>query len=132
MTKKKPISYKDITECTSPPPSPVEAVERIAASINQSKGKMLDDQKFLKNLVKKCVENPDSFVRERKGEASAAEKKVERHSLKGRTNKLKLTCYFSDEEMKQMWSLVEHRGDRSPSDMWNQMICTALATLRII
>ena len=81
MTKKKPISYKDITESTSPPPSPVEAVERIAASIHQSKGQMLDDQKFLKNLVKKCVENPDSFVRERKGEASAAEKKIERHSL---------------------------------------------------
>ena len=132
MTNKKPIGYKELTVSSSPPPTPVEAVERLAASIEETKGELLEDQKFLKNLLQKCVENPDSFVREKKGEVSDAEKKIKRHSLKGRTNKLKLVCYFSDEEMKQLWSLVEHRGDRSPSDMVNQIVCTGLAALRMI
>jgi hypothetical protein len=132
VKNKKPISYRELTSASSPPPSPRAAVERLAASIEETKGDILTDQKFLKNLVDKCVEKPDSFVRERKGEVSGAEKKIQRHSLKGRTNKTKFVCYFSDEEMKQLWSLVEHRGDRSPSDLVNQLVCTALATLRII
>ena len=132
MTNKKPILYRELTDANSPPPSPRAAVERLTAGIEGTKGDILTDQKFLKNLIDKCIESPDSFVRERKGEVSGAEKKIKRHSLKGRTNKLKLVCYFSDEEMKQLWSLVEHRGDRSPSDMVNQIICTGLAALRII
>lgn len=132
MTKKKPVSYRELATSSSPPPSPRAAVERLTASIEASKGELMEDQKFLNNLIKKCTEEPGSFTREIKGEVSAAEKKVKRHSLKGRTNKTKLICYFSDEEMKQLWSLVEHRGDRSPSDLVNQLVCTALATLRII
>ena len=132
MSKKKPVLYKELATSASPPPSTRAAVERLAASIESSKGELLNDQKFLHNLIKKCTEDPDSFTREKKGEASAAEKKIKRHSLKGRTNKEKLVLYFSDEEMKQLWSLVEHRGDRSPSDLVNQLVCTALATLRII
>ena len=132
MSDKKPIKYSELTKVNSQQPTPVEAVERLTVSIEETKGELLEDQKFLKNLITKCLDNPDSFVRERNGEPSAAEKKIKRHSLKGRTNKLKITGYFSDEEMKQMWSLCEHRGDRSPSDMWNQVICTALAALRMI
>ncbi len=132
MNKKKPVSFKEIANASSPPPSPREAVERLAASIEQTKGDLLEDQKFLKNLIGRCVENPDSFVREKKGEASGAEKKISRHSLKGRTNKTKLIIYLSNEEVEQLNSLVTHRGDRGPSDLVNQLICTALATLRII
>ena len=95
MNKKKPVSFKEIANASSPPPSPREAVERLAASIEQTKGDLLEDQKFLKNLIGRCVENPDSFVREKKGEASGAEKKISRHSLKGRTNKTKLIIYLS-------------------------------------
>jgi len=132
MSKKKPVSYKELASSTSPPPSARAAVERLTAGIEESKGEFLNDQKFVHNLIKKCVDNPDFFTREKKGEVSGAEKKIKRHSLKGRTNKTKLILYFSDEEMKQLWSLVEHRGDRSPSDLVNQLVCTALATLRII
>lgn len=132
MTNKKPVLYRELASSSSPPASPREAVERLVAGIEGIKGDILTDQKFLKNLINKCVEHPDVFVREKKGEPSAAEKKIERHSLKGRTNKTKFVCYFSDEEMKQLWSLVEHRGDRSPSDLVNQLLCTALATLRIL
>lgn len=132
MNTKKPVRYKELANASSPPQSPIAAVERLAASIEEIKGDLLDDQKFINNLIKKCIEEPDSFTREVKGEVSGAEKKIKRHSLKGRTNKTKFVCYFSDEEMKQLWSLVEHRGDRSPSDLVNQLVCTALATLRII
>ena len=132
MSNKKPIVYNELTKANPQPPTPVEAVERLTANIEETKGELLLDQKFLKNLIIQSIENPDSFVREKKGESSAAEKKIKRHSLKGRTNKLKIITYHSDEEMEQMWSLVEHRGDRSPSDMWNQVICTALAALRML
>ncbi|MEK9698333.1 MAG: hypothetical protein VW270_21365 [Candidatus Poseidoniales archaeon] len=132
MTNKKPVLYRELASTSSPPASPREAVERLVADIEKTKGDILTDQKFLKNLISKCLEHPDVFVRERKGEVSAAERKIKRHSLKGRTNKVKFNCYLSDEEVEQLQSLVEHRGDRSPSDLVNQVICTALATLRII
>jgi hypothetical protein len=132
MNNKKPVLFREIASASSPPPSPMEAVERLTASIEQTKGDLLEDQKFLKNLISRCVENPDSFVREKKGEVSGAEKKIKRHSLKGRTKKTKLIVYLSEEESQQLDSLVTHRGDRGPSDLVNQLICTALATLRII
>tara|TARA_R110000744_G_scaffold315267_1_gene422171 strand:+ start:150 stop:548 length:399 start_codon:yes stop_codon:yes gene_type:complete len=132
MNNKRPITFREISSVSSPPPTPRAAVERLAASIEQTKGDLLEDQKFLKNLISRCVESPDSFARERKGEVSGAEKKIERHSLKGRTNKTKLIIYLSEEETKQLASLVNHRGDRGPSDLVNQLICTALATLRMI
>lgn len=132
MTTKKPVSFRELASASSPPPSPMAAVERLTASIEQTKGDLLNDQKFLKNLISKCIDDPNSFVRERKGEVSGAERKIERHSLKGRTNKTKLILWLSDEEVKQLDSLVTQRGDRGPSDLVNQMICTALAMLRII
>lgn len=132
MKSKKPVSYKDLAMSSSPPHTPMEAVERITANIEQLKGELMEDQKFLYGLIKNAVENPDSFVREKKGEPSAAEKKEKRHSLKGRTNKIKFTCYFSDKQMKQLWSLVEHRGDRSPSDMVNQILCTGLVAMETL
>lgn len=132
MNKKKPVQYKELVSSASPPTSPRAAVERLAASIEESKGQLLEDQKFLKNLMQRCVENPDSFTREKKGEVSGAEQKISRHSLKGRTNKTKLILYLSDQEVDQLKSLVSHRGDRSPSDLVNQLLCTALATLRMI
>ena len=132
MTNKKPILYRELAETSSPPATPREAVERLVASIEGTKGDILTDQKFLKNLITKCIEKPDAFVREKKGEVSAAEKKIDRHSLKGRKNKTKLVLYLSDQELEQLNSLVSHRGYRSPSDLVNQLLCTALATLRII
>ena len=92
----------------------------------------MEDEKFLKALLARCVENPDQFNREKKGEVSGAERKVERHTLKGRTNKTKLILYLSDLEVEQKNSLVKRRGDRSPSDLVNQLLCTALASLRVI
>jgi hypothetical protein len=102
MNNKKPVSFREIASASSSPPSPMEAVERLTASIEQTKGILLEDQKFLKNLLSKCVENPDAFVREKSGESSGAEKKIKRHSLKGRTNKVKLIVYLSDEEVTQL------------------------------
>lgn len=132
MNTKKPVKYKELSNASSPPQSPIAAVERLAASIEETKGDLLNDQRFINNLIKKCVEEPDSFTREIKGEVSGAERKIKRHSLKGRTNKTKMILFLSDEEVAQLDSLVEHRGDRSPSDLVNQLVCTALATLRII
>jgi hypothetical protein len=132
VNKKKPVSFQEIANTSSPPSNPRMAVERLAANIEQTKGDLLEDQKFLKNLIAKCVEKPDSFTREKKGETSGAEKKIARHSLKGRTNKTKVIIYLSDEEISQLESLVFHRGDRGVSDLINQMVCTALAMLRII
>ena len=132
MKTKKPVSFREIANTTSPPPTPRAAVERLAASIEQTKGELMEDEKFLKALLARCVENPDQFNREKKGEVSGAERKVERHTLKGRTNKTKLILYLSDLEVEQLNSLVKHRGDRSPSDLVNQLLCTALASLRVI
>tara|TARA_R100000315_G_C5211808_1_gene125899 strand:- start:45 stop:443 length:399 start_codon:yes stop_codon:yes gene_type:complete len=132
VSTKKPVSFREIANTVSPPPSPRAAVERLAASIEETKGELMEDEQFLKTLLGKCVENPDQFVREQKGEVSGSTKKIERHSLKGRTNKTKLILYLSDIELEQLNSLVKHRGDRGPSDLVNQLLCTALASLRVI
>lgn len=132
MRTKKPCTFNDISKPDAPPATALEAARRLHASIEESKGEMMSDEMFLENIMRNAVEEPDSFTRERKGEVSGASKKIERHSLKGRTNKVKLVVYMSDVEKEQLDSLVRHRGDRGPSDLVNQVICTALGALRSI
>tara|TARA_R110000751_G_scaffold246434_3_gene346393 strand:- start:1526 stop:1942 length:417 start_codon:yes stop_codon:yes gene_type:complete len=129
---KKPVSYKDITSTPIQAATPREAAELLASNIEEIKGEVLEDEKFIKNLLHQCISFPDQFNREKKGETSAAERKVERHTLKGRTNKVKVVLYMSDTEVEQLNSLVKHRGDRGPSDLVNQLLCTAMSALRLI
>ena len=49
MSDKKPIKYSELTKVNSQQPTPVEAVERLTVSIEETKGELLEDQKFLKN-----------------------------------------------------------------------------------
>ena len=71
-------------------------------------------------------------MREVKGEVSAAEMKEKRHTLQGKTNKMKMIIFLSDVEAEQLKSLVSQRGDRSPSDLINQVVCTILGAMRSI
>lgn len=130
MNEKKPCTYRDLSDADSPPKSSAEAVKRLVDSLESHKGDMLSDPKFLENILRHVVDNPDEFNREIKGEVSAASRKVERHSLRGRTNKTKIVLWLSDVEHEQLQSLVKHRGDRSPSDLINHAICVALGALR--
>tara|TARA_R100001163_G_scaffold15963_1_gene14428 strand:+ start:1170 stop:1568 length:399 start_codon:yes stop_codon:yes gene_type:complete len=130
MNEKKPSTYRELSDPSSPPKSSVEAAKRIVASLECRKGDILSDPKFLESIVRHALDHPDEFNRERVGEPSASTKKIQRHELSGRTNKLKLTCWLSDAEFDQMESYREHRGDRSHSDMWNQVICLVLGALR--
>ena len=132
MNNKKPSTYRELSDPCSPPSSSVEAAERIMASLETQKGGMLSDQKFLENILRHVVDNPDGFNREVQGEPSASARKVERHSLAGRTNKSKVILWLSDVEKEQLESLVKHRGDRSPSDLINHLLCLALGALRSI
>ena len=132
MNEKKPSTYRDLSDPSSPPKNSREAVERIVASLESRKGDFLSDQKFLENIVRHATEHPDEFNREIAGEPSASTRKVERHSLKGRTNKVKVVLWLSDAELEQLQSLVKHRGDRSASDLFNHVACTLLGALRSI
>ena len=132
MKSKKPLTYKDISDSGTKPKCSTDAVKRIVDSLESRKGDILTDQKFLENLIRHCVDSPDSFTREIPGEPSAAERKVERHSLRGRTNKSKLVIWLSDVEKEQLQALVRQRGDRSPSDLVNHLVCLALGALRSI
>ena len=132
MNNKKPSTYRELSDPSSPPSSSIEAAERIMASLESQKGDMLSDQKFLENILRHVVDSPDEFNREIQGEPSASTRKVERHSLAGRTNKTKVVLWLSDVESEQLQSLVIHRGDRSPSDLINQLVCLALGALRSI
>ena len=127
MNSKKPLTYKDISDSGAKPKSSTDAVKRIVDSLESRKGDILTDQKFLENLIRHCVDSPDSFTREIPGEP-----KVERHSLRGRTNKSKLVIWLSDVEKEQLQALVRQRGDRSPSDLVNHLVCLALGALRSI
>lgn len=132
MNNKKPSTYRDLSDSGSGPSSTAGAVQAVMDSLEQKKGDMLSDSKFLENILRQCLDNPDGFEREKIGEPSASVKKVERHSLRGRTNKTKFIIWLSDIEKEQLESLVRHRGDRSPSDLVNQMVCLALGALRSI
>ena len=113
---KKPVSYKDITSTPTQAATPREAAEILASNIEEIKGEVLEDEKFIKNLLHQCISFPDQFNREKKG----------------RTNKVKVVLYMSDTEVEQLNSLVKHRGDRGPSDLVNQLLCTAMSALRLI
>ena len=132
MKNKEPLSFEELGQSDTQPADASEAAKRLHASMEAKKGELLDDQQFLEGLLRQCVDAPDAFVREVKGETSGAEKKVERHSLRGRTNKTKFIVYLSDVEKEQLDSLVRHRNDRGPSDLINQLLCTALKALRSI
>lgn len=132
MNEKKPSTYRELSDPSSPPKSSVEAAERIVASLESRKGDILSDPKFLENIMRHAVDHPDEFNREIVGEPSASTRKVERHSLTGRTNKTKVVLWLSDVEAEQLRSLVKHRGDRSFSDLINHVICIALGALRSI
>lgn len=132
MKTKEPLSFQQLGEPENSPSDAIDAAKKLHESMESKKGEILLDQEFLENLLRNCIEAPDAFVREISGETSAAERKVERHSLKGRTEKVKLIVYLSSVEKEQLDSLVRHRGDRGPSDTINQMICTALKALRSI
>ena len=132
MKNKEPLSFKELGQSDTQPSDATEAAKRLHESMEAKKGEILGDQEFLENLLRQCVDAPDAFVREVKGETSGAEKKVHRHSLRGRTNKTKLIVFLSDVEKEQLDSLVRHRGDRGPSDLVNQLLCTALGALRSI
>ena len=132
MKNKEPLSFKELGQSDTQPSDATEAAKRLHESMEASKGELLDDQQFLEGLLRQCVDAPDAFVRELRGETSGAEKKIERHSLRGRTNKTKFIVYLSDVEKEQLDSLVRHRNDRGPSDLINQLLCTALKALRSI
>tara|TARA_R110000850_G_scaffold12465_2_gene41843 strand:- start:1156 stop:1554 length:399 start_codon:yes stop_codon:yes gene_type:complete len=132
MSDNKPVSFGDIADPSAPPKTASDAAERLHASLEKVKGSMFDDETFVENILRKCVDSPGSFVRERSGEVSGAEKKIERHTLQGRTNKTKLIVYLSDTELAQLDSLVKQRGDRGKSDLVNQVLCTGLGALRKI
>jgi hypothetical protein len=132
MKNKEPLSFEELGQSDTQPSDAAEAAKRLHASMESKKGELLDDEQFLENLLRRCVDAPDAFVREIKGETSGAEKKIERHSLRGRTNKTKFIVYLSDVESEQLDSLVRHRGDRGPSDLINQLLCTVLKALRSI
>lgn len=132
MKSKEPISFEELGESDSQPADAVEAAKRLHESLESSRAGLLDDQEFAANLLAQCIDSPDTFVREIKGETSAAERKVERHSLRGRTVKLKLVIYVSPEQHDQLKSISRLRGDRGPSDTVNQFVCTALKGMRSI
>jgi hypothetical protein len=127
---KKPATYRDLTDPASPPSTGSEAIERLHKSMEEAKGDMVVDPEFAANLLRKVLDNPDVFVREQKGETSGSIRKIERHTLRGRTNKVKALIYLSDAELEQLESYIKLRGDRGPSDILNQLLCTALGSLR--
>ena len=132
MKSKKPISFEELGESDDKPADAVEASKRLHESMESSRAELLDDQEFAANLLAQCIDAPDAFVREIKGETSAADRKVERHSLRGRTVKLKLVIYVSPDQHEQLKSVARLRGDRGPSDTVNQLVCTALKGMRSV
>ena len=132
MNEKKPVSHSELSCTGDPPRNAMQEIERIHASIETTKGELVLDPKFLENITRKVISDPGSFVREVKGEVSAAEMKEKRHTLQGKTNKMKMIIFLSDVEAEQLKSLVSQRGDRSPSDLINQVVCTILGAMRSI
>jgi hypothetical protein len=128
----KPLTFDEAEDPSSPPTSFMDVLERLESSILIQKATLLEDEDFAGNVLRHVIDNPLGFISEKKGSVSGIERKVERHRLRGRTNKVKVLLYLSDAEVAQINSYVKHRGDRGPSDLVNQLLATALGALRAI
>ena len=63
MSDNKPVSFGDIADPSAPPKTASDAAERLHASLEKVKGSMFDDETFVENILRKCVDSPGSFVR---------------------------------------------------------------------
>ena len=129
MTEKKPVSPSDLEDADSPPASALDYVERVADDLRRSKGELLSDEEVMGELLRQTVDGPSTFPSEGGGGMARL---IRSHSLKGRTNKIKVFLWLSDNEMAQMTTYKDVRGDRTMNDMINELVCRALAALRSI
>ena len=124
----RPTNKKDLEHSGTEPESVDEVVDQLADRLHSTKAEMLTDPEFLAGMLRQAVAG-SSFPTEGMGGVQEKERK---HSLAGRTKRIKLYVFLSETEFDQLTSYKKQRGDRSTSDLINEMLCRALAALRIL
>jgi len=128
----KPLTPKDLEDAAAPAKSPSEIAERIAEKLLSAKSELLTDETFLANITYQALKGPSTFPREDAKQAGGVQVKIKKHSLKGRTNKIKVMLWLSDSEVEQLTAYRDERGDRTVADLVNEVVCRALAALRAL
>ena len=124
----KPIDKKDLEHSGTEPESVDDVVDQLADKLENAKAEMLTDPEFLSGMLRQAVAG-SSFPTESKG---GVEEKERKHNLAGRTKRIKIYLFLSETESDQLNAYKKQRGDRSVSDLVNEMLCRALAALRIL
>ena len=124
----KPINKKDLEQSGTEPESVDDVVDQLADKLHSAKAEMLTDPEFLSGMLRQAVAG-SSFPTE--GNSGVGEK-IRKHNLAGRHKRQKIYLFLSETELDQLNSYRKQRGDRSVSDLVNEMLCRALAALRIL
>tara|TARA_R100000306_G_C4370321_1_gene139651 strand:- start:491 stop:892 length:402 start_codon:yes stop_codon:yes gene_type:complete len=124
----KPVSKKELEHSGAPPESVTDVLEQLVDKLESSKAEMLTDPEFLSGLLRQTVDG-SSFPTE--GNSGVGEK-IRKHNLAGRHKKVKAYLFLSETEYSQLDAYRKQRGDRSISDLVNELLCRALAALRTL
>lgn len=125
---KRPVKISELEHSGELPNNIVNLADQITGALNRAKGELLDDERFLGEVLLQALRHPMP-TREAKAGVEGRER---RHALVGRTERRKLLLLLSKSELQQLETYRAERGDRSVSDLINEMVVRALAALRAL
>jgi len=126
----KPVTHNDLEDSGEETLSPADAVVRLSQGLVEAKASLMADDRFIGNLFRQIVSNEQTnFPHEG---TKGVENLIYRHSLKGRTKKVRINIYLSEQEWHELNELRKERRNRSIGDFVNELICRALAAIRAL
>ena len=125
-----PVTHWELESSGDAPPSIVEVAEVVMAKLDRVKSELIFDEEFLREIFLYAMSNESSFPREVGVEGMPS--KIKKMTLSGRTKKIKTVLWLSQTEMDQLVAYKTERGDRTVSDLINELLCKALAAMRAL
>lgn len=125
---KRPVKISELEHSGEMPDNISDLAEQITSALNRAKGELLDDEKFMGEMLMQALKTPMAARESKAGVAN----KERRYAVVGRTEKKKLWLLLSQTEAQQLEAYRAERGDRTVSDLINEMVVRALAALRAL
>ena len=125
---KRPVKISELEHTGEMPDNISDLADQITGALNRSKGELLGDEKFMGEMLMQAIKHP---MAAREAKAGVANKE-RRYAIVGRTEKKKLWLLLSQTESQQLDTYRAERGDRTVSDLINEMVVRALAALRAL
>ena len=125
---KRPVKISELEHSGEMPDNISDLADQITSALNRSKGELLEDEKFMGEMLMQALKHPMAARESKSGVAG----KERLYAIVGRTEKKKLWLLLSQTESQQLDTYRAERGDRTVSDLINEMVGRALAELRAL